>query len=178
MLQATVGSGLVISWAGMRGIVSLAAALALPPGFPMRDLIVLTAFAVVLGTLVIQGLTLKPLLRALDLRDGDPVAAELKSARQRLVQAALAQLPAGAAPASDLVRKDFKIRMGGDALPRAVAAFGADYAAAYRVAIAAARQDLLAIRASGAIGDDAFHELENELDWMEVADPLRGANAD
>src|SRR3954471_20200851 len=49
MLRATVGSGLVISWAGMRGIVSLAAALALPSQFPFRDLIVLTAFAVVVG---------------------------------------------------------------------------------------------------------------------------------
>ena len=62
MLRPTVGSGLIISWAGMRGIVSLAAALALPPAFPYRDLIVLTAFAVVLGTLVIQGLTLKAAL--------------------------------------------------------------------------------------------------------------------
>ena len=60
MLRPTVGSGLVISWAGMRGIVTLAAALALPAGFPFRDLIVLTAFSVVLGTLLIQGLTLKP----------------------------------------------------------------------------------------------------------------------
>jgi CPA1 family monovalent cation:H+ antiporter len=68
MLRASVGSGLLISWAGMRGIVSLAAAMALPESFPYRDLIVLTAFAVVLGTLAIQGLTLKPLLRALDLR--------------------------------------------------------------------------------------------------------------
>ena len=57
MLRPTVGSGLVVSWAGMRGIVSLAAALALPAGFPFRDLILLTAFSVVLGTLVIQGLT-------------------------------------------------------------------------------------------------------------------------
>ena len=50
--------------------------MALPPAFPYRDLIVLTAFAVVLGTLVIQGLTLKPLLRALDLHDDDPVGRE------------------------------------------------------------------------------------------------------
>src|SRR6185295_17483803 len=59
MLRPTVGSGLVISWAGMRGIVTLAAALALPVGFPFRDLIVLTAFFVVLGTLLVHGLTLK-----------------------------------------------------------------------------------------------------------------------
>src|SRR4030095_5388191 len=62
MLRPTIGSGLVVSWAGMRGIVLLAAAMALPSGFPYRDLILLTAFSVVVGTLVIQGLTLKPLL--------------------------------------------------------------------------------------------------------------------
>src|SRR6185436_6001022 len=59
MLRPTLGSGLIVSWSGMRGIVSLAAAMALPPDFPYRNLIVLTAFAVVLGTLVIQGMTLK-----------------------------------------------------------------------------------------------------------------------
>src|SRR5947209_6261921 len=72
MLRPTVGSGLVISWAGMRGIVTLAAALALPADFPARGMIVLTAFSVVLGTLLIQGLTLKTLLRKLNLRDDDP----------------------------------------------------------------------------------------------------------
>ncbi|MFL6649898.1 MAG: cation:proton antiporter [Sulfurifustaceae bacterium] len=81
MLRPTVGSGLVISWAGMRGIVSLAAALALPSTFPYRDLVVLTAFSVVLGTLVIQGLTLKPLLRVLDLHDDDPIGREVSAAR-------------------------------------------------------------------------------------------------
>jgi len=59
----------VISWCGMRGIVTLAAAYALPEGFPYRDLILLTAFAVVLGSLVIQGLTLRPLIRWLGLKD-------------------------------------------------------------------------------------------------------------
>ena len=90
MLRPTIGSGLIISWSGMRGIVTLAAALALPSGFPYRDLIVFTAFAVVLGTLVIQGLTLKPLLRALDLHDGDPVGREVRAARERALQAGLA----------------------------------------------------------------------------------------
>ena len=53
----------------MLGIVTRAAALASPAAFPLRDVIVLTAFAVVLGTLALQGLTLGPLLCALDLRD-------------------------------------------------------------------------------------------------------------
>lgn len=112
MLRPSVGSGLVVSWAGMRGIVTLAAALALPQGFPSRDLIVLTAFSVVLGTLVLQGLTLKPLLRALALHDGDPVAEELRTARDRVLAAALAELPVGASAAVDVVRKNFKMRLG------------------------------------------------------------------
>jgi monovalent cation/hydrogen antiporter len=179
MLRPTVGSGLVISWAGMRGIVTLAAALALPEGFPARDLIVLTAFSVVLGTLLIQGLTLKALLRWLQLRDGDPVAHEEHAARQRMLEAAYAQLPTGDSPAVDLVRKELKIRLGqvhrGEG-PHA--SFGADYETAICSALHAARQALLAMRDSGDIGDDAFHTLENELDWMEVSDPLRAANAD
>jgi NhaP-type Na+/H+ or K+/H+ antiporter len=112
MLRPSVGSGLVVSWAGMRGIVTLAAALALPQGFPSRDLIVLTAFSVVLGTLVLLGLTLKPLLRALALHDGDPVAEELRTARDRVLAAALAELPVGASAAVDVVRKNFKMRLG------------------------------------------------------------------
>jgi monovalent cation/hydrogen antiporter len=179
MLRPTVGSGLVISWAGMRGIVTLAAALALPAGFPARDLIVLTAFLVVLGTLLIQGLTLKPLLRALNLHDGDPVAREEQLARQRLLDAAFAQLPPQASPAADLVRKDLKIRLGqvqhGNG-PHA--GFGAEYDRHWQAALAAARQVLLQLRDRGEIGDDAFHTLENDLDWMEVSDPLRAANAD
>jgi len=179
MLRPTVGSGLVISWAGMRGIVTLAAALALPEGFPARDLIVLTAFLVVLGTLLIQGLTLKALLRALDLHDGDPVAREEHMARQRMLEAAYAQLPSGSSPPVDLVRKVLKVRIGQLQLGNELhVAFGAEYDTAYRAALRAARQTLLAMRDSGDIGDDAFHTLENDLDWMEVSDPLRAANAD
>jgi monovalent cation/hydrogen antiporter len=179
MLRPSVGSGLVISWAGMRGIVTLAAALALPAGFPARDLIVLTAFLVVLGTLLIQGLTLKALLRALKLHDGDPVAHEEHAARQRMLEAAYAELPASASPAVDLVRKELKVRLG--QLQRSDgphAAFGAEYDSGYRKALRAARRTLLAMRDSGDIGDDAFHTLENDLDWLEVSEPLRAANAD
>ncbi|TFZ07703.1 cation:proton antiporter [Ramlibacter humi] len=179
MLRPSVGSGLVISWAGMRGIVTLAAALALPGGFPSRDLIVLTAFSVVLGTLLVQGLTLKMLLRALNLHDGDPVAREEHLARHRLMEAALAQLPATGTAAVNLVRKDLKIRLGqvqrGDG-PHA--SFGVEYDTHFRSAVRAARRALLQMRETGDIGDDAFHTLENDLDWMEVSDPLRAANAD
>jgi monovalent cation/hydrogen antiporter len=179
MLRPTVGSGLVISWAGMRGIVTLAAALALPVSFPSRDLIVLTAFLVVLGTLLIQGLTLKMLLKALKLEDGDPVASEERAARQKLLDAVYAQLPPDRSAVIDLVRKEMKIWLGRLQHSEGVhAAFGAEYDAQYRGALRVAREALLAMRGSGEIGDDAFHALENELDWMEASDPLRAANAD
>jgi CPA1 family monovalent cation:H+ antiporter len=180
MLQPSVGSGLVISWAGMRGIVTLAAALALPGDFPGRDLIVLTAFSVVLGTLLIQGLTLKPLLRALNLHDGDPVAKEEHTARQRMLEAAFAQLPEEKSAAIDLVRKNLKMHLGRPLHEEGskFASFGAEYDDRYAVALQAARQVLLAMRDAGEIGDDAFHTLENDLDWLEVSDPLRAANAD
>jgi len=177
MLRATVGSGLVISWAGMRGIVSLAAALALPSGFPFRDLIVLTAFCVVLGTLAIQGLTLKPLLRALDLRDDDPVGQERRSARDRALKAGLASLEHDASPAADAVRQEFTAHLehehedddghGGEGP-------GAEHTRLHREALAAARQAVLAMRESDEIGDDAFHEVEEELDWLEMADGNQG----
>jgi CPA1 family monovalent cation:H+ antiporter len=180
MLQPSVGSGLVISWAGMRGIVTLAAALALPEGFPGRDLIVLTAFLVVLGTLLLQGLTLKALLRALRLHDGDPVTHEEHAARRRMLEAAFAQMPQEASPTLDLVRKNLKMHLArqlhGSDSP--FASFGAEYDARYTAALRAARDELLAMRNAGDIGDDAFHTLENDLDWLEVSDPLRAANAD
>ena len=169
MLRPTVGSGLVISWSGMRGIVSLAAAMALPSGFPFRDLIVLTAFAVVLGTLVIQGLTLKPLLRALKLHDGDPVGREVRAARERALQAGLANFADDHSAVADAVRKEFTAHLthaGPDAETNA-ARFA--HGELHRDALTAARNAVLAMRDGDEIGDDAFHQIEEELDWLEMA---------
>lgn len=66
--QASVQQAIFVGWSGMRGFVTLATAFALPTNFPQRDTIVLTAFAVVLGTLVFQGLTLRPLISLSTLR--------------------------------------------------------------------------------------------------------------
>jgi CPA1 family monovalent cation:H+ antiporter len=170
MLQPSVGSGLIISWAGMRGIVSLAAALALPSAFPFRDLIVLTAFSVVLGTLAIQGLTLKPLLRALDLHDDDPVGREVRAARERALGAGLASLARDESALADAVREEFTAhlaaeRASGDAGDPARSAHGD----LHREALQAARQAVLTMRANDEIGDDAFHQIEEELDWLEMA---------
>jgi Na+/H+ antiporter len=170
MLRPTVGSGLIISWSGMRGIVSLAAAMALPSAFPYRDLIVLTAFSVVLGTLVIQGLTLKPLLHALDLHDDDPVGRELKAARERALRAAVASLTPDRSPVADLVRQELAARL---AYERSNAdadeTTGSEHGELLRRALRSARQAVLAMRANDEIGDDAFHRMEEELDWLEMA---------
>jgi len=170
MLRPSVGSGLVISWAGMRGIVTLAAALALPQAFPYRDLIVLTAFFVVLGTLVIQGLTLKPLLRALDLQDDDPVGRELDTARERALREALASLEGERSPAAEAVRQEFAAHLlSANADPEASEARHSAHGKIHRTALEAARRAVLAMRASEEIGDDAFHLMEEELDWLEMA---------
>jgi CPA1 family monovalent cation:H+ antiporter len=169
MLRPTVGSGLVISWAGMRGIVSLAAALALPPAFPYRDLIVMTAFSVVLGTLVIQGLTLKLLLRALDLHDDDPVGRELRAARECALQAGLAHLAHDESPAAVAVREEFASHLAADEADEETEAARPAHGLLHQGAIEAARKAVLTMRSNREIGDDAFHEIEEELDWLEMA---------
>jgi CPA1 family monovalent cation:H+ antiporter len=168
MLRPTVGSGLVISWAGMRGIVTLAAALALPATFPFRDVIVLTAFSVVLGTLVLQGLTLGPLLRALDLRDDDPVGHEVGTARERALRAVLATFEHDRSPAAEGVRHEFIAHLGSADAEEGEARRLA-HGDIHRRALQAARQAVLAMRARDEIGDDAFHQMEEELDWIEMA---------
>lgn len=175
MLRPTVGSGLVISWAGMRGIVSLAAAMALPPGFPYRDLILLTAFAVVLGTLVVQGLTLKRLLVALGLQDDDPVGREVTAARERALRAALASVADDRSPIAELVRQEFTARLAHgraecDSNPASRAAYGDLHGAA----LSAARRTVLAMRNNDEISDDAFHRVEEEMDWLEMAGGRNG----
>jgi NhaP-type Na+/H+ or K+/H+ antiporter len=170
MLRPTMGSGLIISWAGMRGIVTLAAALALPDAFPFRDLIVLTAFSVVLGTLALQGLTLEPLLRRLNLRDDDPVGHEVSAARERALRAGLARFEDDRSPVAEAVRQEFTAHLGSaDADPRAGDARRLAHGDIHRRALQAARQAVFAMRASDEIGDDAFHQMEEELDWIEMA---------
>jgi monovalent cation/hydrogen antiporter len=170
MLRPTIATGLLISWAGMRGIVSLAAALALPSDFPFRDLIVLTTFCVVVGTLVVHGMTLGPLLRLLDLHDDDPVGRELNAARERALQAGLASFAEDDSAVADAVRQEFTAHLAHDAA--ATAAEGSlrrSHGGLHRGALRAARQAVLAMRSNDEIGDDAFHRIEEELDWLEMA---------
>ena len=91
---------LVMAWSGMRGAVSLAVALALPlttdagDGFPQRDLIVFLTFAVIFFTLVVQGLSLPPLIRRLGVSDGGVDADEEIRARLVATKAAIEQIDA------------------------------------------------------------------------------------
>jgi Na+/H+ antiporter len=84
----------IIGWAGMRGVVSLAAALTLNghPDFPRGHLVQFIAFSVILGTLVFQGLTLPGLIRWLGLADDGTARREESEARTRIVQAVLIEI--------------------------------------------------------------------------------------
>ena len=139
--------------------------------FPFRDLIILTAFAVVLGTLVIQGLTLGPLLRLFDLHDDHRVEREVGAARDRALHAGLATFDQVDSEVVMTVRQEFASHLrparGGpdDA--------GLAHEQLHRAALAAARRVVFEMRAQGEIGDAAFHQLEEEFDWMEMANVER-----
>ena len=178
----------VVGWCGMRGIVTLAAALALPRDFPFRDLILTTAFGVVLGTLVLQGLTLRPLLQRLRLEDDGNVDREIRLARVEALRAGLAAAAlCPGAETADLVRHRYELQLrraeqqhAGDAAnlngatsPPAEATPASavetdDDAAIVRAATDAQRRRLVALRADGTIGDAAFQRVEEELDWAEL----------
>jgi Na+/H+ antiporter len=167
----------VIAWCGMRGIVTLAAALALPARFPYRDLILFTAFSVVLATLVVQGMTVSPLMRVLKLRDDHTVQREVRLARAETARAGLAAVD-GAESGNEMMRllqRKYQARMrraessrGDPPEPSDDDDAGADYWSAVRRAQAAERRTLSDLRTRGVIGDDAFHRVEEELDFADM----------
>jgi CPA1 family monovalent cation:H+ antiporter len=171
MARPTVQGGIVISWCGMRGIVTLAAAFALPEGFPYRDLILLTAFAVVLGTLVLQGLTLRPLISALHLRDEDPVGREMGRARAIASRAALDEIDGDPSEEAEILRLEYRALLRRAEVDPHGGISSSELPAdpLRRRAIAAARRAILALRESEEIGDDAFHRLEEEFDRAELS---------
>jgi monovalent cation/hydrogen antiporter len=158
---------IVLGWSGMRGPITLATAFALPQQFPGRDLIVLCAFCVVLGTLVIQGCTLRPLMRLLRFEDDGALERELSRARFAVMQAALDSLDGETSPAATMAREKY-------AAARQVAEDQNEPQAATKYdelrlrAIAAQRAALQRLRAWGEIGEEAFHSIQEELDWSEL----------
>ncbi len=159
LIAPTRAGGLLIAWCGMRGIVTLATALALPDQFPFRDLILFAAYAVVLGTLVVQGLTLRPLMAALDMPADDQVEREVREARQRAAKAVLARLEVSTHQSAGHLRDAYARRLDGRGDPKS------DLQAAV---LETERRTIRDMRRSGEIGDDAYHVVEAEIDWAEV----------
>jgi CPA1 family monovalent cation:H+ antiporter len=166
----------VIGWAGMRGAVSLAAALALAPDYPDRDLIIFLTFAVIFATLVLQGLTLPLVIRLLRITaDGRDEREELKG-RLAATKAALARVEE--LSAEDWTRDDTIERMRGlyTYRKRRLAAQAGkveddgyeDRSMAYqtlvREVLEAQRREIVRLRNAGTISNDVMHRLERELD--------------
>lgn len=171
--SGTVQGGSVIAWCGMRGIVTVAAALALPVGFPGRDLLVFASFGVVLGTLVVQGLTLRPLLAGLTLPRDESVANEVSLARIEAARAALQALDAVEGTdrnteARLLLQREYRARLEQPAQPGAAPPDPTGISALRQRALAAERRTIAALRREERIGDDAFHLIEEELDWAQA----------
>jgi monovalent cation/hydrogen antiporter len=168
------------AWAGMRGSVSLAAALALPADFPQRDLILLLTFAVIFATLVLQGLTLPKLIKRFDITDDGADAEEELLGRRASVDAALVRLDELAQEewtydeTADRMRQLYQYRQRRFAA-RAGDLDGADtiehrslkYQKMVRSVLSAQREELVRLRNAGQISNEVMHRLERELDLEE-----------
>jgi Na+/H+ antiporter len=159
----------VLSWCGTRGLLTLATSFALPGNFPGRNLIVLSAMTVVLGTLVVQGATLKPLIQWFGVSDDNREAnADISKARTQLIEAGIKSAESEPAAVAQVLKKQLQETM-------AVARSTHDpqgptrFDSAHARAVAAQRSKLHDLRGSGEINDDVFHRLEEELDWLELA---------
>jgi CPA1 family monovalent cation:H+ antiporter len=167
---------MVLAWAGMRGAVSLAAALALPAETPQRDLLIFVTFAVILATLVLQGLTLPTVIRRLRVHgDGEEEREELR-ARLAATEAALARLDE--LVSEDWTREDSIERMTGlysyrrrrlKARAGKIDDEGFEdrsyaYQRAVREVLEAQRAAVVALRNEGTISNDVMHRIERELD--------------
>ncbi|NKE45861.1 Na+/H+ antiporter [Roseomonas frigidaquae] len=172
-----IGHLVVISWAGMRGVVSLAAALALPLDFPQRDLLVFLAFCAILATLVLQGTTLEWVIRRFGVAEKRVVgmAPEEAQARRHVARATLAEVEHRAedilegAVARDLLA-EFRER---SRIYHGVADGGghAELEARMRIRLAALRAGRTALldhHRAGALNDVMLASLEHEMDLEEL----------
>ena len=179
-----VANALVLSWAGMRGVVSLAAALALPTSlpaggpFPARDALVIVTLTVIVFTLVGQGLTLPWLIRGLRLGADVEVRGHDASARQRLLEAATRRIHElypvwpGHRPLLDRLRETHEHRAEHVERQREDPASEEDrelieHREIKRAVIDAEREALLRLRTEGEIDDEVLRNLERELDLEE-----------
>jgi CPA1 family monovalent cation:H+ antiporter len=173
---------LVAGWSGMRGAVSLAAALALPletstgQPFPQRNLIIFVTFGVIFATLVLQGLSLPWLIRRLGLHRDDSEDQEELRGRLRATDGALARLEALAV--EEWTRDDTVERMRGlyQFRRRRLKARGGyladdgsqDRSLAYqrlvRELLEAQRREIVRLRNRGEISNEVMHRIERDLD--------------
>jgi monovalent cation/hydrogen antiporter len=180
-------SNVVLAWSGMRGAVSLAAALALPlttdagSPFPNRELIVFLTFGVILGTVVVQGLTLPKLIRSIEVEDDRRLEEkEDTKARIHAAEAALARLEE--LVDEDWVREDttdrlrrlydyrrnrFQARFDGSD-DGAIEQRSTDYQRLLRELIEAERVAVRALRRDRRISDDVMRRVERDLDLEEA----------
>lgn len=157
----------LVGWCGMRGFVTLATAFALPSSFPQRDLVVLTAFSVVLATLVVQGLTLAPLIRLLKLDTNDVQKQELLDARIGLNDAALKALDHESGPEVENIRFRYSIQRDGisdESRSRPLES----HRSLGLTAIHAQRKELERLRNEDRVGAEMFLLLQEEIDWSEL----------
>lgn len=180
---------MLVSWCGVRGAVSLAAALALPAvtseglPFPGREQVITCAVAVILATLFVQGGTLLPLVRLLGLRDDGTTEQEMRRARERLLQAGIARLdqfcseqscPVAVHRFRDSMADELASLRADDAAERARAQQRLAVSRDVRAAVVQAQDTaLLQLRDSGAIDDQAYNNLLLELDHDAVRDTER-----
>lgn len=170
----------VMGWAGMRGVVTLAIALSLPDAMPGRDVILASAFAVILVTVLVQGTTVGWVIRRLGLEAGDERDARHLTQAQAMAQMSAAQLKAVEALARE---PDGSLRH-----PRLLEqyAYRADVIARYAdrqdeaagerrehfdvmlAAAGAGRAELLRLHRAGRIHDDVLRAIERSLDLQEV----------
>jgi monovalent cation/hydrogen antiporter len=181
----SMSSLLVVGWAGMRGVVSLATALALPltivtgARFPYRAEVIFFAFVVVLVTLLLQGLTLGPLIRRLRLVDDGGADREERHARLQAVKAGQARIralldepwtPRARAEAVHASLEERRKRLEekvalGDAADKGT---GESYRRLMHELIEAQRLELIRLRDEGAISDEVLHRIEFQLDVEEA----------
>jgi monovalent cation/hydrogen antiporter len=171
------GHSLVVGWAGLRGVVTLAAAFLIPPTVAHRDVLIFGAMVVTAGTLLIQGLTLPYLVRGLRLRGPDARSDALQAATvlQTASAAALAELDRIRQPTDDdevVERLRQRIAARPEALWERLGGTSeetpADEYRRLRLAtINAERAEVLRIRSTGTVDHDVIEEVLGSLDVEE-----------
>ncbi|WP_321784178.1 Na+/H+ antiporter [Paraburkholderia sp. J94] len=173
------GEAAVMGWAGMRGVVSLAAALALPGSFPGRDVIVFSTFLLIIATLVVQGGSLALLIRLLKLRPPARHTMSEHETRARTFGASLKALDE-IGQRADAIEPAMLERLQAEYRVRVSANEDAHTEGEARIAhrerflrvelelVGVSRQTLLGLHRAGKVDDAVLHRIESELDLEEL----------